>query len=454
MPEPNASANFGSTVLDSTADALALVRVHASTALAFAEKLVGVSQAPSIARASFLRVFRERRDPFSGSDLVRVLIAVRQVVIERGFEIPPGAARWIRETTRCSKSTIAAILGVGVVDVAMAILEDIDLLGARTLDKRCEDARSELHDLMVDGEGTSRAAMTASHLHGCSDCAAVFERVRSARSAPIQDGDAGVAIELAASDFEQILGEEARSRMRSRVLPWVGIAALGVAVILIWAPWTNRNLSPTRDPSVAPGWWQAALSSPMLQTLVALGGGRNQVPNGSLTIGPNGEFLVQTMGFAVIPSRVKDGGGLTAIPKGKVGKIGFDGAEAWWEGGDGIVRRMDPDEARRVTSQVLGFADVITRVVRGIESKSIVLENGETVQLQGSEATRYSVKLPGVGDLVPMSKVSVWIGRDGRLRQMSTGYMLVRTQRLTVGANENPCAWTAAVPSGLIEQGK
>lgn len=452
MPESNHRGESGSHSLITAIDGIAWARKHGALALGFATVLMGETEAPSVTRAAFIRLFRERSQPSAGSDQVQVLMNVRQVCVERGLPQTPKGARWLREVAGCSKATAAAILGVGVADVQTEIRRDLDASSIAIEDAACKDARSDLHDLILDGPTTPRTAAASAHVLVCTRCTDAEHRAKAARLSTHLEAVDPSDFDLLPSDFESVLEGESRVRQRARIIPWIVVAAVALAVLLIWAPWSQRT--PTMPGSMPASWWRATVSSPLGGAFSLLRGLHGRPPKANFVIGPSKEFLIETVGFAIVPTKAEDGGGLTTLDRGKIGRVGFDGTEAWWEAGDGIVRRLEEDESRRLVSRALGFADVIERVVRGVESRQLEMVDGTPDMLEGEKVTRYTVHLPGVGDLVPLAKVTVLIGEDGVLRQVSTGIIVARMTRLQVGPNENPCSWKFCLPNATMSEGK
>lgn len=376
-----------------------------------------------------------------GDELLR---EIRAAAARAGAVPTDASLKWLREAAGLDLGRTAAVVGLTIADTQRRHVEAAFATVPPAADAACATARREFLGMWLDQSRTPAAVLAGAHRDTCAACAAAFETMRSGRSVV---GDAPIPTSFPdVSEFAAAAERRAAAERGRRRLPWI----LGVAALLVVVA-----LRAFRDEGAAPPvsrvvWWKAEIGAPALDLVSKLAGRGPGVPPMTATLGPSGQFHLAVKGWAFVPGDDAGPGELVPLPAGRVGHLGFDGGEAWWEAGD---RRIRPIELARLEGKeraALGILDALRRVLSSVEAGTATLGEGVPSRLDGKDVVRHKVKLSPLGG-EGKGEATLWVDAEGVPKKIAFGPVTATLEKLVPVDGVSPCAWRSILPDAVRE---
>ena len=402
----------------------------------------GEADREAVARAAALGL-AERGAELSGRPITGELFRdARAAAVRAGLSPTDDSVKWLREIARLDLGRTGSILGMPITEVAK---RHADVAWSRfpaPSSDACISARREFLAIWLDDLRSPAAVLSRSHRDGCEACASAWSAIAADRRSvePAHRGGAAPTV----AEYVAVAARKEASDRRRRLLPWVVAASVVVAVVA---------LRFFRDDGVPPpvsrvAWWKAEIGAPALDLVSRLAGRGGALPSMTATLGPGGQFHLAMKGWAFVPGNGEGPGELVPLPKDRIGHLGYDATEAWWEAGDRKVRPVSLSELEGRERAVLGVLDALRRVLGSVDAGTASLGEGIPARLDGRDVTRHKIKLSPLGG-EGKGEATLWIDAEGTPRKVAFGPVVATLEKLVPTDGRSPCGWKFVLPDAV-----
>ncbi|MEY2742267.1 MAG: hypothetical protein RIS21_635 [Planctomycetota bacterium] len=402
----------------------------------------GEADREGVARAAALGLM-ERGDGLPGRPITGELFRdARAAAVRAGLAPTDASVMWLRETARFDLGRTGSILGMPITEVSK---RHADVAWSKTppaTSEACVTARREFLGIWLDDLRSPAAVLSRSHRDGCDACGAAWSAIVGEGTSP--QPARPIAAAPTAADFAVVAAHTLTVDRRRRRLPWAVAAVVLLGLVA---------LRFSRDGGGAPpvsrvAWWKAEIGAPALDLVSRLAGRGGALPSMTATLGPGGQFHLAMKGWAFVPGNGEGPGELVPLPKGRIGHLGYDGAEAWWEAGDRKVRPVSLSELEGRERAVLGVLDALRRVLGSVDAGTASLGEGIPARLDGRDVMRHKIKLSPLGG-EGKGEATLWIDADGTPRKVAFGPVVATLEKLVPTDGRSPCGWKWVLPDAV-----